>query len=254
MKFLEEISYHLPLDKKFSDDFFQFLAPLGMQEENKFILNKSNKEFSPNTSFIFTTTNVPFVLFTFSDSSSIRIDIINETSEKRQSPHSYSPIEFSDFLERMKKYHPIGLDHTGFNLPYFDGIHPKILKLREQLKEACMYHTFPKHLEDAPWDFIIPGTKEEIQREIPVDYMKTRKPKLEIVSFDKASTPLIQIDLQIQETYEEFSKDFPEGILVPEIKCVWVYIKNSFGIDICMVVNQAGEGDWSYQFAKERIV
>ena len=135
--------------------------------------------------------------------------------------------------------------------PHRSGINK--LELREQLKQTCLYHTFPKHLEDAPWDFIIPGTKEEIERSTQVDYQRVRKPKVEIVSFENSSTPLIQIDIQINGRYEDLVATFPEALHVPDIRNMWVYVKNEFGIDLCFVLNEVSEKDWSYQFAKERL-
>lgn len=211
------------------------------------------KVFFPQTEFIFKQIESPYVQFFFDDGNILTTKIENETGVSKKSPYSYSAIAMDDFLQRIKPYPLVGLDHTGFNLPYFEGTHPRIVELREKLKNSCLYHTFPKHLEDAPWDFIIPGTREEISRSVPVDYHQTRKPKIEIVSFENSSTPLIQIDLQINGTYDNLVKLFPEAIHIPEIKSMWVYIKNDCGIDICFVLNEALEVDWSYHFEKERI-
>lgn len=171
----------------------------------------------------------------------------------KQSPYRYAQISLEEFTKRMRFFSLKGIDHTGFNLPYFEGIHPQILKLREELRDSCLYHTFPKHLEDAPWDFILPGTKEEIQRLTQIDYWQIRKPKIEIVSFNTSSTPLIQIDVQVKGKYEDLRTLFPEVLHIPEIRNMWVYIANDFDIDVCFVLNEISERDWSYQFAKERL-
>ncbi len=254
MSYLQQVIYTLPnSNKQFSEQFLQYLSPLGTVIKNDITLSLSKENYYPITTFSFAEISVPQVSFIFDDTSSIDIDITNVTHETKQSPHAYSQITLQEILERVSSFELTYIDHTGFNLPYFDRIHPTILKLREQLKSKCLYHTFPKHLADAPWDFILPGTIKEINKENKINYHENRKPKIEIVSFDKCSTPLIQLDLHIQGKYADWVKLFPEAIAVPEIKSLWVYIQNDFGIDMCFVLNQIHKKDWSYQFAKERI-
>ena len=87
------------------------------------------------------------------------------------------------------------LDHVGFNLPWFGrAVHPAIADLRNRLKQVCLYHLF---LTGEPWDFIIPGELAKIRKLDAIDYNQIRRPKFEIVSFDRASTPLVQIDLSV---------------------------------------------------------
>ena len=254
MKVLTTIQVALPdKDAEFTKKFLQYLSFKGTVDDTMLALRTSQNDYFPKTTYVFKEITIPYVSFFFDDNTSIRVDITNTTGITRQSTYPYTSIPFDVFRERMKLYPLVGLDHTGFNLPYFDGIHPKILELREQLKHTCLYHTFPKHLEDAPWDFIIPGTKDEIYKTSAIDYSLVRKPKLEIVSADNTSIPLIQIDVQYKGKYEDFIKLFPEGIGVDDIKSLWVSIENNFGIDIFFVINEASEEDWSYQFAKERI-
>lgn len=146
-----------------------------------------------------------------------------------------------------------GVDHTGFNLPWFNGTHPTILKLREDLADSCLYHNFPEHIEKADWDFIIPGTSDEISKIVETDYELVRKPKIEIVSFDSCSTPLVQFEIEVNERYSRFSKLFPEGIKIPEINSVWVYIRYLSNLDFCFVLNETSNGDWSREFKNERL-
>ena len=103
------------------------------------------------------------------------------------------------------------------------------------------------------WDFILPGTKAEINGENEVDYSIIRKPKIEIVSFRNCSVPLIQIDFGVKLDYSEIAKLFPEGILMPDWNHVWVYLKNPSTIDIACVVRQAEKPDWSGYFKGYRL-
>jgi hypothetical protein len=254
MVYLTKVLFTLPnSDHNFHNEFISYLSSQGLSKENQVDLSASREEYQPKVGFIFNQEQIPKVSFLFSNNSSLLVDIENITHISRKSPHAYESIKLSDFITRISPYTLQGVDHVGFNLPYFQGIHPRILELRQQLKDTCLYHTFPKHLEDAPWDFILPGNREEIDRSVEIDYKTTRKPKIEIVSFDKSSTPLIQIDIQVDGRYEQLIKLFPEAIAVPEVKNLWVYIENIFGIDICFVVNETSSEDWSYHFAKERL-
>ncbi len=227
---------------------------MGKVQRNSIVLNKTNEDFIPNTTISFSDIEAPHVCFVFSDDTFIKVALSNITNELKFSPHQYSYISITEFTRRMSFFKLITIDHTGFNLPFFNGIHPKILELREILKNRCLYHTFPKHLDDANWDFILPATKKEINSEVKINYSINRKPKIEIVSFDKSSTPLIQIDVQINEKYEDFAKLFVEALKLPDIKSVWVYIENDFGIDMCFILNETENKDWSYNFVNDRLL
>jgi hypothetical protein len=252
--YLKQVIYQLPsTNPNFTKLFISYLQPLSKESDNKLVLNKSQDDLLPDTFFEFSNIMVPTVIFKVGNEE-YKVEIKNSTGKSKLSPHTYTPIEISDFIFRMKAIKLIGIDHTGFNLPFFDGIHPEILKLRDFLKDKCLYHEFPKNLADAPWDFIIPGTIEEIDKTIKTNYKLIRKPKIEIVSFDKSSTPLIQIDLQFNESYQNLLKLFPEAIDDSPSKSVWVYIKNDFGIDICFVLNKSNGRDWSHYFKGYRIV
>lgn len=253
MKYLVEVQYILPnKNEEFTKSFLDYFSHLGTIENEEVKLHLSESIYIPSTRFSFSDIQIPQVHFKFSDGSSFSVDIINTTGTEKKSPHAYQHISLDDYLKRAKDLSLEMIDHTGFNLPYFEGIHPKILELREKLKDTCLYHTFPKKLADEPWDFILPSTKEEIESNM-VDYNLTRRPKIEIVSFPKSSTPLIQIDLQVEAKYKDFKQLFPEAIDVSEIKCVWIYIQNDFGIDICMVLNEFQEEDWSHYFKNSRL-
>lgn len=254
MVYLKQVQYKLPnINRSFTSDFLSYLEVVGKVNEGIIELHTSNKDFVPNTSIVFADVQIPQVSFVFSDDTPINVDISNITNVSKNSPHQYSYISITEFTKRISPFKLRYIDHTGFNLPFFDGIHPKIIELREKLKDVCLYHTFPKHLEDAPWDFILPGSKEEISKVVETDYSLNRKPKIEIVSFDKSSTPLIQLDIQLDGKYGDWVKIFPEALDVSEIKSLWVYIENDFGIDVCFVLNEAHDKDWSYHFAKDRL-
>jgi hypothetical protein len=113
-----------------------------------------------------------------------------------------------------------------------------------------LYHRFPS---GEPWDFIIPGNRDEIARQEAVDYTMVRRPKFEIVSFEKASTPLLQFDIQMNTSYEILQGLFPEALDDPLIRNLWIYLENPYGLDICLVANEFSEKDWSGYFAGSRI-
>lgn len=255
MPYLTSVEFHLPSkDKSFEEQFKQYLSLVGRVTANGIDLAITNPDFIPKTSLVFEGSEHSYARFSYDDSSSTQVVITNTTGIIKQSPYKYARITLEEFISRMKAFPLQGLDHTGFNMPYFEGVHPTILNLRQELKDRCLYHTFPKHLEDAPWEFIIPGTKAEISRSQSVDYKLSRKPKIEIVSFENSSTPLVQLDIQVQGKYEDMVSVFPEALHVPEIRNMWVYIQNGFGIDICFVLNESSSGDWSYQFENDRVL
>jgi len=46
---------------------------------------------------------------------------------------------------------------------------------------------------------------------------------------------------------------FPEGIADTALKNVWVYLKNPYGVDICLVIGEHEDGDWSDFFEGHRL-
>ena len=76
------------------------------------------------------------------------------------------------------------LDHVGFNLPWFTGVHP--------------------------------------------DSVRTR--------------------------FEELKILFPEGIIDQDLIIIWVYLTNPYGIDICVVIGEKRNGDWSDFFSGHRLL
>lgn len=218
MSYLKQVIYSLPsVDQNFTNDFLSFLGKIGKTNGDQVSLSLSESDFFPETIFQFKDIKIPSVLFLGNDFEH-SVEIKNSAGKEKQSPHSYSHINISDFIQRLSNFKLEGVDHTGFNLPYFEGVHPEILKLRQLLKDKCLYHEFPKALADEPWDFILPGSIKEISGEEIIDYHKNRKPKIEIVSFSKSSTPLIQIDIQLNAKYEDLIKLFPEAINDSDLK------------------------------------
>ena len=183
----------------------------------------------------------------------ISLKIENTTGASKLSPHIYQSIGIETVSQRLKASGAgwIGIDHAGFNLPWFSpGLHPGIQQLREKLSPHCLYHQFPT---GEPWDFIIPGDLDEIFNQKEVDYTRSRKPKFELVTFEKASTPLVQFDISIDIAYEKFLELFPESLNDPQFKNCWVYLETPFAMDVCLVINETSEKDWSGFFKGFRI-
>jgi len=248
MKYLKNIAITLPnTDKHFENEFNSFFKLLSQVPNNL----KSAENYFPKEAITFSDIESPKTVFTFDDQTTAEVSITNETGKNVQSPHQYDLISLNELTKRSENLTFSHIDHMGFNLPWFEqGIHPEIGMLREKLKRYSLYHTFPT---GEPWDFILPGAVEEIEKEVEVDYKKTRRPKFEIVSFDKCSTPLIQIDIAVTDKFITFAPLFSEGIIVKELSQVWVYVENNFGIDICFVINQMRGTDWSSFFKGHRI-
>jgi hypothetical protein len=190
--------------------------------------------------------------FCFDKQDSFSVPIENITSQQKESFYKYKAISLKELQDRIGKDFCKSIDHVGFNLPWFEkSVHPTILDIRQKLKDKCLYYLYPA---GENWDFIIPGFKEEILQNKKIDYALTRKPKFEIVSFDICSTPLIQFDIGLFYKYEELVKIFPEAIHVDELRNMWVYLKNPFGIDACLVLNEEKHDDWSGFFKKSRMI
>lgn len=245
METLNRVDIVLPdHDSEFFSKLINFLNPFGVNKEESFLLKPSNPEYLPLTRLKSGPVSIPEVVF-----NEKHVQIVNITGVEKENPLEYSPLSLDEVVERLSGTPLNMLDHVGFNLPYFDGVHPKILALRDNLKEHCLYHLFPS---GEAWDFIIPGTVDEIQGK-SVDYSLIRKPKFEIVSFDICSRPLIQIDFSVKTSYNEITSMFPEGIHDDNLHNVWVYVQNPYDLDICFVVNEPVEGNWSNFFEGSRL-
>lgn len=254
-EYLENIIIHLPnITTNFISDLSTLLRPVWRRNEDGYTVIPSNEYYLPK---ILVNSNSEkshaVVDFQLTNYETISVYIKNITAIDKQSSYIYSHIEVEDVLNRLckKRAEILSIDHVGFNLPWFNkGIHPAIRDLRNRLKGICLYHYFPT---GELWDFIIPGDSAEIRKRKSIDYSQNRKPKFEIVSFDKASTPLIQIDVALNMKYPEFKSLFPEALDDPSMKNIWIYLKSPYDVDICLVVNEYIEGDWSCFFKGHRL-
>lgn len=253
---LEEIVVRFPnsnanLNRKISAQ----LDKVGVNENGKLRLNRSERCFYPIISIDTSSENRKMLAqFLTSKGCMHEVVIENITGIRRKSSLRYSHLSIDDIIDRFNKNDIMidGLDHVGFNLPWFSsGIHPIIENLRRNFSLKCLYHKYPT---GEPWDFIIPGSINEILVLDKVDYSKTRKPKFEMVSFDASSVPLIQFDVQCNKKYEVFSRIFPEAIQDNQFKNIWIYVENPHDVDVCFVLNETSNRDWSSFFKGSRIL
>lgn len=177
----------------------------------------------------------------------------NTTGIVKESEEKYRCIGLDDLLERFQKnsIEITKIDHLGFNLPWFQrGVHPYIGRVRAAFSGISLYHTFPT---GEPWDFILPGTENEINGLSAIDYDIIRKPKIEIVSFEKCSIPIIQFDVCCSCKKDTFTTIFPEGLWDETLQNIWIYVENPYEVDMCLVLNEDYDGDWSGFFKDSRI-
>ena len=246
---LELVTIKLPADEQFSFRFFDVLSECGKQSRGTYSANRTNVDFLPLINIEFSNVQIPEISFSCNDFE-ISKTITNETGQLRLSPHSYKHLTIDEFANRLKDTGSIKtIDHLGVNFPWFDGISPVLIDLRQQLKSKTAYYRFPS---GEGWDFILPATKSELKTN-NVDLSIERRPKLELVSFEKSSTPIIQIDCITTIEYARLKEIFPEAIFVDELSNVWVYINNNFGVDICFVLNGPSNSDWSTYFEGFRL-
>ena len=229
------------------------LSPLGRASERGFVFRRSDPGYFPCI-FLDFGSDRPTVTaeFALSQGGRLSVEVANTTGQTRRSPHVYTPVAIDDVTARLTAADVklAGLDHAGINLPWFEGgLHPRLQQLRAELSECCLYHRFPT---GEPWDFILPGGADEIGRARRVDYTRLRKPKFELVSFEKASTPLVQFDLAVNAPYERFRALFPEALNDPQYNNIWIYLETPFSVDVCLVLNAEG-GDWSKFFEGQRL-
>lgn len=237
----------LPKESRVSDELKRFLGNFGNIDGSELDFEHSNKGFMPKVGVVFEDVANPKAIFIAEEK--IEISIENKSNQVVESPEDYIEIELTDFLNRISGIDVGTLDHIGFNLPWFDGVHPDILVLRKKLATKCAYFRFPS---GENWDFILPASQEEIENGL-VNFDLVRRPKVEIVTFNKSSTPLIQIDFSLKTKYEQLTSLFPEAIADPDLKNIWVYIQNPWNIDMCFVVNEFDEDDWGNYFKGHRL-
>lgn len=255
MGYLKEIVFCFDKNHKlFTDNFFRLLNNVTETNNLNTFLKISNNLYLPRVIINKTSSEKGINVNFKSDDYITTIQVKNETQIHKKNNEKYSSIELNEISNRFDNNNIsiTKIDHIGFNLPWFsDGIHPKIKILRKNISQKCLYHKFPG---GEPWDFIIPGLKEEIDCSNIIDYKLIRKPKIEIVSFDKCSKPIIQFDVCCSCKKELFPELFPEGLYDSNLGNVWVYIQNPFNIDFCLVLNENSEGDWSNYFEGNRII
>ena len=256
MDLLDTITVHLP---EGCDDLVAGLSFILDQTVSRngtaYEIRPATERYLPRVRFdLGSTTDYPVSEFHYSGNESFSVYIRNTTGLERKHPLPYRTLEIAEVADRFSK-NDISvsfIDHVGFNLPWFGkAVHPAIADLRNRLKGLCLYHLFPT---GEPWDFIIPGELAEIRKRRSIDYSQVRRPKFEIVSFEKASTPLIQIDLSVDKEYETIRSLFPEGLDDRSMRNVWVYLKNESVIDVSLVMNEKKIGDWCSLFSGHRLV
>jgi hypothetical protein len=253
--YLEKITVRLPgTNTEFTNSLASLIEVLGHNENHILKLTSSSQSFYPELLLDFWSECSEIMTdFILSNGEIVCVKVENSTGLSKQSPHSYQPLSVETVIQRLvtSGVRLVGIDHVGFNLPWFSpDLHPRILQLREELSSRCLYHRFPT---GESWDFIIPGDNDEISNRKAVDYTIVRRPKFELVSFDKTSTPLIQFDIGVSVGYERFSLLFPESLNDPELRNVWVYLETPYTIDVCLVMNEFTEHDWSDFFTGFRL-
>jgi hypothetical protein len=251
---LERITLQFPgTHPEFHDHLLSVLEALGKTTNHRLDLSASQADYLPRLSIDFHSAGPDTTAEFESSEGTASVRIENITGAEKRNPLPYRPLAVDAVSMRigMAGWKIIRADHIGFNLPWFDpGAHPRIEELRKQLAGACLYHTYPS---GEPWDFILPGDPAEISRRKSVDYTKTRRPKFELVSFDRASTPLVQIDICVDARFEDFTRLFPEALADPAFRNIWIYLENPYSIDVCLVINEDCTGDWCGMFQECRI-
>jgi hypothetical protein len=251
---LERITLQFPgTHPEFHSRLLSLLAALGKTTPRHLELAVAHEKYFPRLSIGFRSTDAIASAAFLLDGADLTVAIENTTGAEKKNPLPYRHISIEEAARRIASagWKIIRADHIGFNLPWFGpGVHPRIGDLRKHLAGACLYHTYPS---GEPWDFILPGDPEEIARRESVDYTKMRRPKFELVSFDGASTPLVQIDISADARFEDFTRLFPEALADPAFRNIWIYLENPYSIDVCLVINENYKGDWCGMFQGCRI-
>jgi hypothetical protein len=251
---LREVRVVLPAGPgRFGERFLGCLAAFGELDGPCCRLRPSSAGYLPLISFVLREVTVPAVEFA-GDGFRRSVDLVNLTGVERGSGYVYTPVPLPEYLRRSATLRLLALDHVGFDLPWFDGVHPDVVRLRAELAPRSAYYRFPTG-ED--WDFILPATPGEIADGDPVgdpDLSRVRRPKFEIVSLETCSTPIVQVDFVTDRGYPDLVRLFPEGLDDPEHRNVWVYLDTPYGLDLCLVLNEpSGAPDWSAFFARHRL-
>jgi hypothetical protein len=252
---LERITIHFPgTYPEFTDRLGSLLAGICRMTSHGFELTASDERFYPRLAIDFQSTRSEVAVdFHLPGAEIIPVILENTTGMERRNPLPYQPLGIEEVVRRFDASGQkiISADHVGFNLPWFGpDLHPRIRGWREKLAAGCLYHKYPT---GEPWDFILPGDEEEITGRKSIDYSKIRRPKFELVSFAGASTPLIQIDVGLDERFENFSPLFPEALIDPAFRNFWIYLDSPFPVDVCLVINEHSEKDWSALFNGHRL-
>jgi len=232
-----------------ADCVLDLLAPFGTRQDAAIALTPSRPAYLPLVTLRFSPAATPMARFLLDDGD-VEVALVNATGTARRSPYRYQAIAPAQLRDRLRAVSCTALDHVGFDLPWFDGLHPAVARLREVLAPCCAYFTFPT---GEPWDFILPAACDELAPDVELDLGTTRRPKFEVVSLDTASTPIIQLDFVVDQPYEQLVALFPEGLASATARNVWVYLAGWPDLDICCVFNEPSEADWCPFFAGHRL-
>jgi len=237
-------------DGSFADCLASFLSPCGKRQDDCFHIAPSDPTQLPRVTVRFAREGSVSVRFV-SGLATVVVDVVNVTGREVRSPHVYSHIALTDVAERLQDGPPEFLDHVGVDLPWFGELHPSIEALRATIANKTAYYLFPT---GEPWDFILPAHEEEILLHREMDLTVTRRPKFEIVSIDKVSTPILQFDIAVPYSFERIASLFPEGIADSRQRNVWVYVDSPMALDVCLVLNEGQMNtDWCEFFSGHRL-
>jgi hypothetical protein len=250
MRYLTAVEICVPTPAaQLADAMLDLLAPFGTRRQQTIALTPSRPDYLPVVTLRFATTAPPRARFLLDDRS-MDIALVNTTGDERCSPYRYQAIPPAALRDRLRGVRVTALDHVGFDLPWFAGIHPALATLREVLAPRCAYFLFPT---GEPWNFILPATRDEITLGGEPDLHTSRRPKVEIVFLDTALTPFVQVDFVVDQPFEGLVARFPEGLAAPGLRNVWVYLAGSPALDLCCVFNAQRAADWSPFFAGHRL-
>lgn len=246
---LQKVLINLPLSESSFEELTSLLSECGKVNDKTFAVKASKENFLPKLELIFDSNKSPTIDF-YDKKLILSQPISNQTSETKKSPHNYQHLPLQGVARRIASAGKITtIDHLGVNFPWFQGLSPALKDFRNRLPGLAAYFRFPTGQD---WDFILPATEQEIHSDM-INLDITRRPKLELVSFEKCSTPIVQIDCITTVNFNRLKELFPEGIVDEELKNVWVYITTDIELDLCLVLNQPTKSDWSSFFSGHRL-